>query len=120
MLLDEGELSVGDINDDGIVDNEEQQKLKDLQNMQLSRHEEQVAQISSWIAEIEGVTNMLNGVDVDSIQTLVATSEEGTILHEIFTRETKKVSKIAQEFASFGETLKGYIARKDDYKFRGR
>ena len=74
----------------------------------------QTAELQSWIAEIEGFKNYLNGTDNDSLQKKINGAECDTLFNEISRSETKKISRIAQDLSALVESLKGYLLAHED------
>ena len=52
--------------------------------------------LSTWVGNVEGFIEQLNGLD-------------GSILSDVSRSESKKISRIAQDLSSLGESLKQYL-----------
>ena len=74
----------------------------------------QNAELQSWITEIEGFKNYLNGTDDNSLQKKINSAECDTLFNEISRSETKKISRIAQDLSALIESLKGYLLAHED------
>lgn len=73
----------------------------------------QLKSLQTWITEIEGWIERLNGLKPDSIQSQLNSAECDTVFTPIARSETKKVSRIAQDLSGLAESLKGHLMSAD-------
>lgn len=98
-----------DINSFGAPDNPEI-ALKKQQS------EKTIHILNTWIGEVENFIDYLNGTDEGSINFTINSADCDSILTDIQRSESKKISRLAQDLSSLGESLKQYLLlakRKD-------
>ena len=72
--------------------------------------------LNTWISEVENFIDYLNGTDEGSINFTINSADCDSILTDIQRSESKKISRLAQDLSSLGESLKQYLLlakRKD-------
>lgn len=65
--------------------------------------------LTTWIGEVENFIDYLNGTDEGSINFAINSAECDSILTDIQRSESKKISRLAQDLSSLGESLKQYL-----------
>jgi hypothetical protein len=65
--------------------------------------------LTTWIGEVEGFIDYLNGTDEGSINFAINSADCDSILTDIQRSESKKISRLAQDLSSLGESLKQYL-----------
>ena len=65
--------------------------------------------IQTWINEVEGFIDYLNGTEQGSINFTLNSSDCDSILADVQRSESKKISRLAQDLSSLGEALKQYL-----------
>lgn len=82
-------------------------------------HTNMVNSLSSWISDLENVSDFLNGTGPESIQSKLKNAIPATLFDKIRIAETKKIARVSMEISSLNEMLKGYLASASDNKYRG-
>jgi len=72
-------------------------------------NQQQLAELQSWIGEIEKFISYLNGVDATSIQAKLHSAGCDSLYEKIARSETKKIARVAVDLSSLSESLKGYL-----------
>lgn len=65
--------------------------------------------ITTWIGEVENFIEYLNGTDDGSINFVLNGADCDSIMTDIQRSESKKISRLAQDLSSLGESLKQYL-----------
>ena len=65
--------------------------------------------LTTWIGEVENFIDYLNGTDEGSINFAINSADCDSILTDIQRSESKKISRLAQDLSSLGESLKQYL-----------
>lgn len=65
--------------------------------------------LTTWIGEVENFIDYLNGTDDGSINFAINSADCDSILTDIQRSESKKISRLAQDLSSLGESLKQYL-----------
>jgi hypothetical protein len=91
-----------DISDLGAPDNPELA----LKKQQTART---ITTLTTWIGEVENFIDYLNGTDEGSINFAINSADCDSILTDIQRSESKKISRLAQDLSSLGESLKQYL-----------
>lgn len=68
-----------------------------------------ISTLTTWIGEVENFIDYLNGTDEGSINFAINSAECDSILTDIQRSESKKISRLAQDLSSLGESLKQYL-----------
>lgn len=68
-----------------------------------------VSVLSTWVGNVEGFIEQLNGLDPSSMNAQLHRTDCGSILSDVSRSESKKISRIAQDLSSLGESLKQYL-----------
>lgn len=71
--------------------------------------ERTISTITTWIGEIENFIDYLNGTEEGSINFTINASDCDSLLTDIQRSESKKISRLAQDLSSLGESLKQYL-----------
>jgi len=65
--------------------------------------------LTTWIGEVENFIDYLNGTEDGSINYAINSADCDSILTDIQRSESKKISRLAQDLSSLGESLKQYL-----------
>lgn len=65
--------------------------------------------ITTWIGEVENFIDYLNGTEEGSINFSINSADCDSLLTDIQRSESKKISRLAQDLSSLGESLKQYL-----------
>lgn len=65
--------------------------------------------LTTWIGEVEGFIDYLNGTDEGSINFALNAADCDSLMTDIQRSESKKISRLAQDLSSLGESLKQYL-----------
>jgi hypothetical protein len=68
-----------------------------------------ITTITTWIGEVENFIDYLNGTDSLSINAQLNAADCDSLLTDIQRSESKKISRLAQDLSSLGESLKQYL-----------
>tara|TARA_B100001123_G_C15331728_1_gene1031446 strand:+ start:3426 stop:3857 length:432 start_codon:yes stop_codon:yes gene_type:complete len=68
-----------------------------------------ITTLQSWITEVEGFIEYLNGLGDQSINSQLNRTDCDSILADVQRSESKKISRLAQDLSSLGESLKQYL-----------
>ena len=68
-----------------------------------------ISTLTTWIGEVENFIDYLNGTDEGSINFAINSADCDSILTDIQRSESKKISRLAQDLSSLGESLKQYL-----------
>jgi hypothetical protein len=71
--------------------------------------ERTISTIETWIGEVEGFIDYLNGTDEGSINFALNSADCDSLITDIQRSESKKISRLAQDLSSLGESLKQYL-----------
>lgn len=71
--------------------------------------ERTIQTLTTWIGEVEGFIDYLNGVDEGSINYTLNTADCDSLMSDVQRSESKKISRLAQDLSSLGEALKQYL-----------
>ena len=71
--------------------------------------ERTISTIETWIGEVEGFIDYLNGTDEGSINFTLNSADCDSLITDIQRSESKKISRLAQDLSSLGESLKQYL-----------
>lgn len=75
-------------------------------------------ELKSWVIELDGFAEYLNGTGPNSMQSRLNSAESDTLFDKISTAETKKIARVSVEIASLSQMLKGYLATANDPKYK--
>lgn len=89
----------------------EQLAVPDNPEVALKKQQTQrtIQTIGTWITEVEGFIDYLNGTEDGSINFALNSAECDSLLSDIQRSESKKISRLAQDLSSLGEALKQYL-----------
>jgi hypothetical protein len=65
--------------------------------------------LTTWIGNVESFIEQLNGLSPDSMNAQLNQTDCGSILSDVARSESKKISRLAQDLSSLGESLKQYL-----------
>lgn len=65
--------------------------------------------LTNWVSNVEGFIEQLNGLSPDSMNAQLNQTDCGSIMSDVARSESKKISRIAQDLSSLGESLKQYL-----------
>jgi hypothetical protein len=65
--------------------------------------------LTTWIGEVENFIDYLNGTDEGSINFALNSADCDSLMTDIQRSESKKISRLAQDLSSLGESLKQYL-----------
>lgn len=65
--------------------------------------------LTNWVNNVEGFIEQLNGLSPDSMNAQLNQTDCGSIMSDVARSESKKISRIAQDLSSLGESLKQYL-----------
>tara|TARA_R110000772_G_C13252869_1_gene434683 strand:+ start:135 stop:575 length:441 start_codon:yes stop_codon:yes gene_type:complete len=65
--------------------------------------------LTNWVNNVESFIEQLNGLTPDSMNAQLNQTDCGSILSDVARSESKKISRIAQDLSSLGESLKQYL-----------
>ena len=68
-----------------------------------------ISTITTWINEVENFIDYLNGTDAGSINHALNAADCDSLMTDIQRSESKKISRLAQDLSSLGESLKQYL-----------
>ena len=68
-----------------------------------------ITTITTWINEVENFIDYLNGTDAGSINHALNAADCDSLMTDIQRSESKKISRLAQDLSSLGESLKQYL-----------
>lgn len=71
--------------------------------------ERTIRTLTTWIGEVENFIDYLNGTEDGSINFAINSADCDSILTDIQRSESKKISRLAQDLSSLGESLKQYL-----------
>lgn len=98
----------------GVMDQPE--SLNDLSvpdNPEIALKQQQSARtiqtLTTWIGEVENFIDYLNGTEEGSINYSINSADCDSLLTDIQRSESKKISRLAQDLSSLGESLKQYL-----------
>lgn len=65
--------------------------------------------LETWIGEVENFIDYLNGTDEGSINFALNAADCDSLMTDVQRSESKKISRLAQDLSSLGESLKQYL-----------
>ena len=68
-----------------------------------------ITTLQTWIGEVESFIEYLNGLDDTSVNSQLNRTDCDSILADVQRSESKKISRLAQDLSSLGESLKQYL-----------
>lgn len=68
-----------------------------------------ISTLQTWIGEVEAFIEYLNGLDDSSINSQLNRTDCDSVLADVQRSESKKISRLAQDLSSLGESLKQYL-----------
>ena len=74
----------------------------------------QIKTLNDWIAKIDNFIIFLNDTNSDSMQIQLNSAPCDSMFEKIATSEKKKISRLAADLGSLGQSLKGYLASAND------
>lgn len=88
-----------------------QLQVPDNPEIALKRQQSQrtIQTLTTWIDEVEGFIDYLNGTEEGSINHSLNAADCDSLMTDIQRSESKKISRLAQDLSSLGESLKQYL-----------
>lgn len=77
-----------------------------------------IKNLQSWIVQLDGMVDYLNGTEGNSIQMQLKQAVPDTIFDKMRTSEAKKIARVAKEISALAETFKGYLATSNSPRYR--
>ena len=71
--------------------------------------ERTIQTLTTWISEVENFIDYLNGTEDGSINFTLNSADCDSLLTDVQRSESKKISRLAQDLSSLGESLKQYL-----------
>jgi len=71
--------------------------------------ERTIQTLQTWISEVENFIDYLNGTDEGSINFTLNVADCDSLMTDVQRSESKKISRLAQDLSSLGESLKQYL-----------
>lgn len=68
-----------------------------------------ISTLETWIGEVENFIDYLNGTDEGSINFALNAADCDSLMTDVQRSESKKISRLAQDLSSLGESLKQYL-----------
>jgi len=65
--------------------------------------------LETWIGEVENFIDYLNGTEEGSINFALNAADCDSLMTDVQRSESKKISRLAQDLSSLGESLKQYL-----------
>lgn len=90
----------------GTFDDVEPNPVAQFQKQQTA---DTIATLKSWIGQVEGFIQFLNGVDSNSVNQQINRADCDSIMADVQRSESKKISRLAQDLSSLSESLKQYL-----------
>jgi hypothetical protein len=89
----------------------EQLTIPDNPEIALKQQQTQrtIQTLTTWIGEVENFIDYLNGTDEGSINFALNSADCDSLMTDIQRSESKKISRLAQDLSSLGESLKQYL-----------
>tara|TARA_R110000823_G_scaffold67747_2_gene157682 strand:+ start:59 stop:472 length:414 start_codon:yes stop_codon:yes gene_type:complete len=74
----------------------------------------QIHSLKDWIEELNVITERMNGLGSNSMQSILNNAACDTLFADIPRSETKKIGRIAQDMRALSESLKAYLLSSDE------
>ena len=99
---------------DGLDDGTDPEAFNDVPDNPVAQFQAQqtantISTLQSWIGEVESFIEYLNGLDDSSINSQLNRTDCDSVLADVQRSESKKISRLAQDLSSLGESLKQYL-----------
>tara|TARA_B100001093_G_C26830571_1_gene1015915 strand:+ start:1257 stop:1673 length:417 start_codon:yes stop_codon:yes gene_type:complete len=99
---------------DGLDDGTDPEAFNDVPDNPVAQFQAQqtantISTLQTWIGEVEGFIEYLNGLDDASINSQLNRTDCDSVLADVQRSESKKISRLAQDLSSLGESLKQYL-----------
>lgn len=85
---------------------------KELQRQINARNKEIASVIEDWVNKIENFKEFLNGTSDDSLQSILAKAQPGTLFAKVQANNARKLANSAQTLAELAESLKSFLGQK--------
>lgn len=96
----------------------EMQTTDEVADAMSRRNAATIAEMQSWINEIEQFLSFLNGEQPDSIQSRLAAAEPDTVMDKMKQSQQTKISRVASDLASLHQSFLGFMAQTKNTKFK--
>jgi hypothetical protein len=98
----------------GLDDNTDPESFNDVPDNPVAKFQAQqaantITTLQSWISQVEGFIEYLNGLDDSSINSQLNRVDCDSVLADVQRSESKKISRLAQDLSGLGESLKQYL-----------
>jgi len=80
--------------------------LNDVRRQQFGQT---ISKLEGWINQVEGWVETLNGLGEGSMNAELSKADCDSVMAEVRRSESKKISRLAQDLSSLGESLKQYL-----------
>ena len=118
-LLEQEEVEPAQMSDEqafeaGLDDGTDPETFNDVPDnpgaqFQAEQQANTVSTLETWIGEVEGFIEYLNGLHDGSINSQLNATDCDSILADVGRSESKKISRLAQDLSGLGEALKQYL-----------
>lgn len=118
-LLEQEEVEPAQMSDEqafeaGLDDGTDPETFNDVPDnpvaqFQAEQQANTVSTLETWINEVEGFIEYLNGLHEGSINSQLNATDCDSILADVGRSESKKISRLAQDLSALGEALKQYL-----------
>ena len=85
---------------------------KMLQQQIDNRNQEIASVIEGWTGKIDSFIEFLNGTNEDSLQSILAKAQPGTLFAKVQSSNSRKLASAAQELAALSQSLKSFVGQK--------
>ena len=82
------------------------------------KNQEMINTLQSWIDEVDGFLEYINGEHPESIQSVLAGAESDTILDKMKQSQQTKIARVASDLASLHQSFLGFMAQTKNAKFK--
>ena len=97
---------------------EEAQATDEVADAMSRRNEQIVAELQTWIDQIEEFLSFLNSEDPNSIQSRLAAAVPDTIMDKMKQSQQTKISRVAADLASLHQNFLGFMSQTQNAKFK--
>lgn len=99
---------------DGLDDGTDPEAFNDVPDNPVVQFQAQqtantISTLQTWVSEVEGFIEYLNGLDDASMNSQLNRTDCDSVLADVQRSESKKISRLAQDLSSLGESLKQYL-----------
>lgn len=80
-----------------------------MNDLRRQQYGQTIQKLQSWIDEVEGWVETLNGLGEGSMNAELSKADCDSVMADVRRSESKKISRLAQDLSSLGESLKQYL-----------